>query len=73
MKPRMNRMNKFVLDASAFLALANREPGADKVRAVLRESVISAVNLSEVLQKLVRKGMSLEHSEEEVQRFIGGG
>jgi PIN domain nuclease of toxin-antitoxin system len=65
-------VSKFVLDTSAFLAVAHVEPGAERVRPVLRESVISAVNFSEVLQKLVRKGMSLASAEEEVQRFIGG-
>lgn len=65
-------MSKFVLDTSAFLAVAHVEPGAEKVLPVLRESVISAVNFSEVLQKLIRKGMSLANAEEEVNRFVGG-
>jgi ribonuclease VapC len=65
-------VSKFILDTSAFLVVAHAEPGAEIVRPVLRESVISAVNLSEVLQKLVRKGMSLANAEEEVQRFVGG-
>ncbi len=65
-------MSKVVLDTSAFLAVAHLEPGAEKVRPVLRHSVISAVNLSEILQKLVRKGMSFATAEEEVFRFIGG-
>lgn len=65
-------MSRVILDASAFLAVAHAEPGAEKVRPVLRESVLSAVNLTEVLQTLVRKGMSLATAEEEVQRFVGG-
>jgi PIN domain nuclease of toxin-antitoxin system len=65
-------VSKFVLDTSAFLAVAHVEPGAEKVLPVLRESVISAVNFSEVLQKLIRKGMSLANAEEEVNRFVGG-
>lgn len=41
-----------VLDASAVLALVHEEPGSDTVAAVLDRSVLSAVNLSEVLAKL---------------------
>ncbi len=41
-----------ILDASALLALLQDEPGADKVQAVLHRAVISAVNWSEVVQKL---------------------
>ncbi|MSP23075.1 MAG: PIN domain-containing protein [Dehalococcoidia bacterium] len=45
-----------VLDASALLALPFREPGADRVRDVLRCAVIAAVNWAEVLQVTIRKG-----------------
>jgi PIN domain nuclease of toxin-antitoxin system len=45
-----------VLDASAVLALAFDEPGADKVVAALSNAVISTVNLSEVAAKLIEKG-----------------
>ena len=65
-------MSKVVLDSSAFLAVAHAEPGAEKVQPVLRESVISAVNYCEVIQKLARKGVALADAEEEVQRFVGG-
>jgi PIN domain nuclease of toxin-antitoxin system len=41
-----------ILDASALLALLQDEPGADKVQAVLHRAFISAVNWSEVVQKL---------------------
>lgn len=46
-----------VLDASALLALMNDEPGAITVRETLPEAVISAVNLAEVVSKLVDRGM----------------
>lgn len=42
-----------VLDASAVLALVHDEPGADRVAEVLRGSTLSAVNLAEVVGKLV--------------------
>ncbi len=41
-----------VLDASALLALLNQEPGAERVRAVLAEAMVSAVNCAEVYSKL---------------------
>lgn len=46
-----------VLDASALLALLYREPGADAVEEVLDGAVVSAVNWSEVLQKLAQRGV----------------
>ena len=46
-----------VLDASALLALLQNEPGAEVVAIRLTQSVISAVNLSEVVAKLVDHGL----------------
>lgn len=47
----------FVLDASAVLALIQGEPGAQRVRAIVREAALSSVNLTEVVTKLVAKGV----------------
>lgn len=48
-----------VLDASAVIAFLRDEPGADVVRLALdAQPLISAVNLAEVLSKLVDKGAS---------------
>lgn len=52
-------MSSAVLDASAVLALLKKEPGADFVRARLADSLISAVNLSEVIAKHLDWGASL--------------
>jgi PIN domain nuclease of toxin-antitoxin system len=50
-----------VLDASAVLAVLNREPGAEKLTPqLLSTAVISAVNLAEVHSKLVDRGLSPE-------------
>lgn len=49
-------MSKYVLDASAVLALLDAEPGASKVAAVLMDAAIGAVNLAEVHTKLVERG-----------------
>jgi ribonuclease VapC len=46
-----------VLDASAVLALLFREKGATEVEDVLGDSMISAVNWSEVVQKLAARGV----------------
>jgi PIN domain nuclease of toxin-antitoxin system len=45
-----------VLDASAFLAMLLREPGAEVVRAVLANSAISSVNLAETISYFTRNG-----------------
>ena len=51
-------MNKIVLDASALLAVLNREPGADKLTAeMLSKATSSTVNLAEVQGKLVNLGL----------------
>lgn len=49
-------MNSVALDASAVLALLNEEEGAGEVEKVLGRSLISAVNLSEVVGKLILRG-----------------
>jgi ribonuclease VapC len=54
-------VNRVVLDASAVLAVLNREPGAEKLTPqLLSTAVISAVNLAEVHSKLVDRGLSPE-------------
>jgi PIN domain nuclease of toxin-antitoxin system len=48
-----------IADASAVLALVQQEPGAERVRAVIRDCWMSTVNLAEVLTKLVQAGMPI--------------
>jgi PIN domain nuclease of toxin-antitoxin system len=55
---------RVVLDSSAVLALVNREPGGERVLAALPDAVISAVNLSEVVAKLVDRGATMAAIEE---------
>ena len=50
----------WVLDASALLALLFDEPGAELVEQRLTASVISAVNLSEVMHKSLERGVGVE-------------
>lgn len=47
-----------VLDASALLTLLYREPGHETVAGLVEGSVISAVNWSEVVQKLAQRGVA---------------
>jgi uncharacterized protein with PIN domain len=47
----------YVLDASALLAVLSDEPGAERIRATLADARISAVNLSEVVAKLLDVGV----------------
>ncbi|MEM7132101.1 MAG: type II toxin-antitoxin system VapC family toxin [Chloroflexota bacterium] len=51
-------MIDFILDASAVLALLNDETGSDAVTPLIPASVICSVNLSEVIAKLLEKGVS---------------
>ena len=52
-------MSSVVLDASALLAVLNREPGADKLTPqLLNMATSSTVNLAEVQSKLVNRGLS---------------
>ncbi|MBX3485701.1 type II toxin-antitoxin system VapC family toxin [Phenylobacterium sp.] len=45
-----------VLDSSAVLARIWREPGFERVDAVIAGALISSVNVAEVIQKLVERG-----------------
>jgi len=49
-------MTGFVLDASALLALLLSEPGADRVKAALDGSVMTTVNLAEVVSHYAKLG-----------------
>ncbi|WP_035705430.1 type II toxin-antitoxin system VapC family toxin [Niveispirillum irakense] len=50
-------MSNPVLDCSALLAFLLREPGAEQVEAILPAAVMSAVNFTEALTKLVERGI----------------
>jgi ribonuclease VapC len=51
-----------VLDASAVLARLHADPGADVVETYLEVVVISAVNLSEIHQKLAQRGVDADRT-----------
>ena len=60
-------MSKYVLDASAVLALLNQETGKERVEAVLADSCIGAVNYCEALGKLIDAGMPERDARESVE------
>lgn len=53
-------MTEAVLDASALIALLRSEPGSDRVAAIANRACVSAVNMAEVLGKMVSYGKQLE-------------
>ena len=52
-------MASIVLDASVILAHLGGEPGAERAEAFFGDALMSAVNFSEVVAKLVERGASL--------------
>jgi ribonuclease VapC len=54
-------MSRFVLDASAIIAILNQEAGAEELTPeLLSEACVSAVNMAEVQTVLVNKGMAAD-------------
>ncbi|GDY33037.1 type II toxin-antitoxin system VapC family toxin [Gandjariella thermophila] len=60
-----------VLDASAVLALLYRERGHEHVAEQLSGAVISAVNWSEIVQKLVQRGHPAPDAAVDAVRALG--
>jgi PIN domain nuclease of toxin-antitoxin system len=63
-------MASAILDASAILAVLNKEPGAELVLAALDDAMVSAVNYAEVTSKLIDGGTD-RHSAREVILSLG--
>lgn len=55
-------MTEAVLDSSAVLAFLQNEPGREVVEPLLCVSVISSVNLAEVVTKLIDRGSPAEQA-----------
>lgn len=58
-----------VLDASAVLAYLYGETGADKVEPLLENSVISRINSTEILTKLVHDGLTIDEAKENFDKL----
>ena len=64
-------MNEVVLDASAILAIVFQERGAEKLTVeIMKDAVISTVNLAEVQSKLVKKGYDPEEAWEDATSLV---
>jgi len=55
-------VSSFVLDASALLAALHREPGFERWQAYVADGMISTVNLSEVIAKLLDAPMPVDRA-----------
>jgi PIN domain nuclease of toxin-antitoxin system len=55
------------LDASALLAVLNREPGSDQVVPLLDRAVMSAVNWSETVQKALARNVPADGLRQDVE------
>jgi PIN domain nuclease of toxin-antitoxin system len=55
--------NAPVFDASAVLALLQGEPGAERLGKLQSEAVVNAVNVAEVIAKLVARGMPVSEAQ----------
>jgi ribonuclease VapC len=62
-------MAEAVLDASALIAFLRNERGAEKVGAILTQSILSAVNLTETLTKMVEYGKPLADVARQIDRL----
>jgi ribonuclease VapC len=51
---------EYVMDSTALIAVVYREPGFERVVEILDKSAISAVNLAEIINKLVLRGSPAE-------------
>ena len=64
-------MNEVVLDASAILALIQHERGAERLTVeILKDAVVSTVNLAEVQSKLVKNGYESEEAWEDALSLV---
>lgn len=64
-------MSQVVLDSSALVALIRSEAGADMVEPLLPETIMSAVNVAEVVKVLQRKGFSYDEATLSVSTLVG--
>jgi len=70
LEKKTKKMTKYVLDASCLLALINEEAGRDVVQKALPGSVMSAVNVSEVVTVLTRLGIPHEKIHSTISNLV---
>jgi PIN domain nuclease of toxin-antitoxin system len=57
-------MARAVLDSSAILAVLRSEPGAEQVEEVMADSLVSVINETEVISKLIWRGETWARAQE---------
>jgi ribonuclease VapC len=62
-------MASIVFDATALLAHIRGEPGSDQVVQLATQALISAVNLAEVISKLMERGATAQEADSIVYRY----
>lgn len=62
-------MSKKVLDSSAILAAIFEEAGANEVESILATSIVSSVNLAEVLTKLRERSVYSDQTINDLQKL----
>lgn len=62
-------MAEAILDASAILAFLNGESGSEAVAGVMRNALVSTVNVAEVVGKLVERSMSAQNAGDIIARL----
>jgi PIN domain nuclease of toxin-antitoxin system len=65
----VNGRAEYVLDSTALLAFLLREQGAEKVAALFDRSVISSINLTETIHKLINLGSARDAAENLVREI----
>ena len=63
-------MSKIIFDASALLALLNQESGCEIVEKHLTDSVMSSINISEVVAVLIDIGIPQKDAESTVASLV---
>ncbi len=67
----MTQYRKVILDASALIALMNGEAGSTMVEEIIGDSIMSAVNVSEVAKFLIdRRGYSKQEAGEVIEQLV---
>src|SRR5579871_722806 len=66
----LTAVRKVVLDTSAMLMVLRREPGSERVKPLLSQAVMSAVNLAEVASELSRRGLSPSSVSADIRKIV---
>jgi len=63
-------MTKYILDSSALLAVLLEENGSEKVEKIMGHAVLSVVNFSEIMSKMLLKGLQVVETLDHIKSLI---